>query len=353
MKEKEHPMEFCCGINLGNSLDCFSEQGIADETSWGNPPVSRPLIHLFAASGFRMLRVPVTWGDHCEQDDSFRVSPTWMNRVEEVVRWGLEEGLTVILNTHHEFRWLTPELSRLVVILPRYRSLWQQIAERFGSYDDHLIFQGTNEPNLMGGENCAWGSGNRNVRAAINAINHTFVRTVRETGGRNTRRWLCIPCLAARPLPDCMREMIMPEDDRLIFTVHCYCPDRFVFSRGDQQDTPFFDEKARDEVLSMFDDIRCYGLSHGVPMMITEFGAVAKRLPGSTDWNTTERLRFLQCFLKAAKELNIPCCWWDNNYLDTGDEAFSLFDRSSLTCRFPTLVEEINGQNSVIRKALI
>ena len=341
-KENSPVKDFCTGINLGNSLDCFTEDGtVPDETSWGNPRITRDLIRLIARSGFRILRLPVTWDGHFSSSGKDLISSAWMDRVEEVVRWGLDEGLTVILNTHHEFRWLTAELYCLSDILPRYRKLWEQIADRFKNMDSRLLFQGTNEPNLMGGENCAWGSGNRNVRAAINAINHTFVRTVRETGGGNTARWLCIPCLAARPLPDCMQDMIMPKDSHLLFTVHCYCPDRFVFSRGDRYDTPFFDEKARDEVLAMFDDIRKYGLSHGIPMMITEFGAVAKKLPDGSGWNTLERLRFLQLFIQTAGDMNIPCVWWDNNYLESGDEAFALFDRTSLTCRFPELVKAL------------
>ncbi len=95
----------------------------------------------------------------------------------------------------------------------------------------------------------------------------------------------------------------------------------------------------------MFEDIRRYGLSHGVPMMITEFGAVAKRLPGSGEWNTGERIRFARCFLQAARSMNMPCVWWDNNYLESGDEAFALFDRGSLTCRFPELVRALTGKN--------
>ena len=341
-----HPItDFCCGFNVGNSLDCFTEgKKEAEETSWGNPPITREFIHMVSEAGFRILRVPITWDSHFDHSVPFNISPAWMARVEEVVGWGLDEGMQVILNTHHEFKWLTPELSRLADILPLYRALWRQIANHFKDMDKRLIFQGTNEPNMMGGENCAWGSGNRNVRAAINAINHTFVRTIRETGGNNKTRWLCIPCLAARPFPDCMRDMIMPEDSRLVFTVHCYCPDRFVFSRNDRHDTPFFDEKGRDEVLSMFEDIRNFGLSHGLPMMITEFGAVAKRLPGSQEWNTDERIRFVQLFLQEARSAGIPYIWWDNNYLETGDEAFALFDRDTLTCRFPELVRALTAK---------
>ena len=330
-----------CGINLGNSLDCFDDHSVATETTWNNPVITREMVQMYADAGFSMLRLPVTWDDHFSKGPDAVIDPEWMARVRQVVEWGIDAGMTVMLNAHHEFRWLKPELSRLWEILPRYQKLWHQIALEFRDFGDELILQGTNEPNLQHGENCDSGSGNRNVRASINAINHTFVRTVRETGGNNATRWLCIPNLAARPLPECMKDMILPKDDHLIYTIHSYVPDRFIFSRHDRQDTAFFDEKARDEVMEMFEDIKRYALSQGAPVMMTEFGAVAKKLPGTDRWNDEERLKFVRCFLDRARELDIPCFWWDNNYLGSGDEYFQLFDRSSLTCTFPEIAREL------------
>jgi Endoglucanase len=218
------------GINLGNSLDCFEENGPGNETSWGNPPVTRETVKIFAGAGFDTLRVPVTWDGHFEETDPYTVDPAWMARVREVVEWGMESGMTVILNTHHEFRWLRPELGELWHVLPRFRALWLQIAEAFGDCGDRLIFQGVNEPNLQGGENCSEGSGNRNVRAAINAVNHTFVSAVRETGGRNAVRPLCVTGLAARPLPECMQgNVFFRRDEHLIYTLHCYFPGPVCF----------------------------------------------------------------------------------------------------------------------------
>lgn len=340
------PANWKRGINLGNSLDCFRE-GVTDaETAWGNPRTTRAMIDMFANAGFDMLRIPTTWDVHMGPGPDWTVDPAWMARVKEVVDWGLDAGMTVILNTHHEFPWLRPELSQLVDVLPRFRRLWQQIAETFRDYDERLILQGTNEPNLMGGENCAWGSGNRNIRAGINAVNHTFVRTVRESGGSNATRWLCIPNLAARPLPDCMNDMIMPEDDKLIYTIHSYVPDRFVFQRGDQYDTPFFDAKAADEVAAMFGDIRRYALPHGLPIMITEFAAVSKVLPDGVTRNDEEVVKFIECFCRHAREMEIPVVWWDNNYRFSGDEWMGLFDRETLTCHNPAAVKALLDNGS-------
>ena len=93
----------------------------------------------------------------------------------------------------------------------------------------------------------------------------------------------------------------------------------------------------------MFEDIRRYALPHGYPIMITEFGAVAKKLPGGGSWNTRERVLFTKHFLRRASSLGIPCFWWDNNYLDRRDEYFGLFDRERLQCLFPEIVEALTA----------
>jgi len=336
-----------CGINLGNSLDAFKESASDTEICWGNPRITAEIVQMYADAGFDLLRLPVTWGAHMGPAPDYPVDPAWMARVRQVVQWGLDAGMSVMLNVHHDNPWLHPELSTLVDTLPKYRRLWQQIAAAFSDIGDALLLQGTNEPNLIDGENCNEGSGNRNVRAAINALNHTFVRTVREMGGNNATRWLCIPGLAARPLPDCLRDFIAPKDERLIYTIHAYVPDRFAFSRNTQEDTAFFDEKARDEVREMFLDIKRYAVPHGLPIMMTEFGAVAKHLPDGKTVNDAERVKFTRTFVACANELGIPCVWWDNNYFaDGGDELFGLFDRKTRTCNSPTVVAALLDEAS-------
>jgi endoglucanase len=332
--------EFRCGINLGNSLDCFKD-GFADtEIAWGNPRITRDIVKMYADAGFDLLRLPVTWGAHMGGAPDYTVDPVWMARVRQVVQWCVEVGLRVILNVHHDNFWLHPTLDTLVDVLPMFRSLWQQIAATFADFGDELLLQSLNEPNLNGGENCESGSGTPNVRSSINALNHTFVRTVREAGDNNATRWLCIPGLAARPLPDCLKDMIMPKDDKLIFTIHSYVPDRFIFSRGNQEDTAFFDEKARDEVREMFLDIKRYAVPHGLPIMMTEFGAVAKLMPDGKTHNDAERVKFTETYMACANEMGIPCVYWDNNYFDNGgDEYFGLYDRTTLTCNSPLVAE--------------
>ena len=188
------------GINLGNSLDA-----VGGETAWNNPITTREMIHMYAAAGFDILRVPTTWALHMGLGPDYIVDPAWMNRVQEVVDWALEEGMRVILNVHHENEtWLRPELKALKDVMLQFVALWKQICFRFRDYGDRLIFQGMNEPHSSRDPN-AWNGASRDVRAAINALNHAFVATVRESGGKNPARWLCIPRPAALSLPTTSR----------------------------------------------------------------------------------------------------------------------------------------------------
>ena len=58
------------------------------------------MIETIAKTGFKTLRVPVTWHNHLI-DERYTIDPEWMKRVKTIVDWGLKQGLYVILNDHH------------------------------------------------------------------------------------------------------------------------------------------------------------------------------------------------------------------------------------------------------------
>ncbi|WP_371563343.1 MmyB family transcriptional regulator [Streptomyces canus] len=64
--------------NLGNSLDA-----IPDETSWGNPAVTKTLLDTIKAQGFRSVRIPVTWSGHQSATAPYTIDAAWMNRVKQ------------------------------------------------------------------------------------------------------------------------------------------------------------------------------------------------------------------------------------------------------------------------------
>ncbi len=94
------------GINIGNDLDVYgvdpSEAPTLDEyeRAWGNVPVTQEVFSCIKKAGFKTVRIPVTYSDH--MDDEGIIDNEFMGRVKDVVDMALDEGLYVIIDTHHE-----------------------------------------------------------------------------------------------------------------------------------------------------------------------------------------------------------------------------------------------------------
>ena len=94
------------GWNLGNTLDAFSTDVApgsptdAYETCWGEPVAEEFLIKQFKDKGFDVVRVPVTWWQHMDEEGT--VDSVWMARVETVVNYVLNNGMYCIVNVHHD-----------------------------------------------------------------------------------------------------------------------------------------------------------------------------------------------------------------------------------------------------------
>lgn len=141
-----------CGINLGNSLDVANmlqynpNMSLAKyEKSWGNPLIAKEQFAAIHNAGFQTVRIPVSWDEHMTADGT--IQNDFLNRVQEVVDMALASGLYVIIDTHHE-DWLNLDLGRQAEITARFANVWKQIAVRFQTYDERLVFEGLNEPRL-------------------------------------------------------------------------------------------------------------------------------------------------------------------------------------------------------------
>ena len=142
------------GWNLGNTMDATGGSGLDAETSWGNVETTKLMIDQVKDAGFNVFRLPVSWGTH--MDENYTVDEAWMNRVQEIVDYGIDNGMFVILNTHHE-EWYMPKKDRADKDIEQLKALWKQICDRFQGYDEHLIFEGVNEPRLRGeGNECQY-----------------------------------------------------------------------------------------------------------------------------------------------------------------------------------------------------
>ncbi|MCM1166109.1 MAG: glycoside hydrolase family 5 protein [Lachnospiraceae bacterium] len=312
---KELTAQMKVGWCLGNTLDSTGGEGVGAETSWGNLLTTKEMIDSVKNAGFNVLRVPVSWGTH--MDENYVVDEAWMDRVQEVVDYGYGNGMFVILNTHHE-EWYMPKTEELGEDTKQLTRLWEQISERFKDYGERLIFEGLNEPRLRG-ESAEW-TGTAAAREIINEYAETFVRTVRASGGNNAERTLMITPYAASSMRENLAALKIPENaGNIIVSVHAYLPYSFAL---DTKGTDVYDPN-NGEIPGLFKNIKEIFIDKDIPVVIGEFGCVNKT-------NTEDRVRCVTDYLSAAKELGVPCLWWDNGSFFGDGENFGMLMRRNL-----------------------
>ena len=329
--------EMGAGWNLGNTLD--AEGG---ETAWGNPVTTQEMIDEVYKAGFNTIRIPTTWDNHMGDAPDYTVDPEWLDRVEEVVGYALKNDMYVILNAHHEDSWVKPQYEGLDNVKAQLYALWTQVAVRFADYGDHLIFEGLNEPRIKGGKN-EWNGGTEEGRDSLNQLNDTFVKAVRATGGNNETRTLLITTFAAQSVPVAIENLTVPDDKYVGVSIHAYTPYRFTYdSVGESWNALYFDDSCAAEIETLFSNLDKTFISKGIPVIITEYGAVAKKI--DKEWGTTnddEVAKWTSCYVSTAEKYGIPCVWWDNGYHTSGNELFGIFNRRELSWYSPEIVKEI------------
>lgn len=308
------------GWNLGNSLDA-SGTGHRSEIAWGNPETTEDMILDIKAMGFNTVRIPVSWWTHIDMEGN--VDPRWMARVQEVVDYAYTNGLFVIVNSHHDTDYydiggcMESEETKDRNIA-RMTKLWEQVAETFRDYDEHLIFETLNEPRDVGSAQ-EWSGGTPQEREVIYEMNSEIVKTIRKTGGCNKDRYIMVPCYGATSNLNVLKEMELPKDDRIILSVHAYAPYNFAMNTGAGGSAEFTDSDRR-ELDSLFNGLNDLFVSRGIPVILGEFGVTNKD-------NPEDRLAWADYYVRGAKQYNICCIVWDNNVNGVGSECFGLYSR--------------------------
>ncbi|MDE5894038.1 MAG: glycoside hydrolase family 5 protein, partial [Acetatifactor sp.] len=161
--------EMKIGWNLGNTLDATSNSvGVNSEIAWGNPRTTQEMMDAIIDQGFNVIRIPVSWGGHMGGAPEYNILPAWMDRVQEVVDYAYSRGVYVIVNIHHE-DWHFPSEENKEAAAEQLAALWTAIATRFRDYDEHLIFEGMNEPRKTG-TSVEWNGGDKEGRDVVNYL---------------------------------------------------------------------------------------------------------------------------------------------------------------------------------------
>lgn len=325
------------GWNLGNSLEVSS-----GETAWGNPLTTKETITVVRSLGFNAIRIPVHYTAHMSSKRPYKVDEKWLERVREVVDYGIHNDMYVIINVHHDFMDKAENLrpaQHVPAVTEKVSYLWEQIATWFRDYDEHLMFACNNEPATKTEEGMK----------VLKTYSQAFVNAVRETGGRNAYRTLVLQCPSTdiNAADDLME---MPEDptvkNRLMAEVHFYSPWDYC---GLTQNRQFWGEKYHREtgypnknctketeetyVDAQFQKMKAKFVDNGIPVVLGEYGVVNRwpksifavdqrgnKIPWLDVWGQCHdqfeqsRAYFLEYVTKSAKNHGCIPFYWDDGY---------------------------------------
>lgn len=329
------------GINLGNTLEA-----IGGETAWGAPRTTEDIIKYFKELGFNAVRVPCSWDQNLEEGEGYIVRSSWMDRVKEVIDYIVGNDMYAILNIHWDGGWLENDIPNGYDenVDAQQHAIWTQIATTFRDYDEHLVFAGTNEPNV---ENAA-------QMETLLKYEQTFIDAVRATGGRNAYRVLVFqgPSTDINKSVELMNTLPVDEvEDRLAAEVHFYDPVQFCllsedaswgkmmyFWGNDQGEyaTGAYSGKWRsdlneDHVARQMAKMKKKFWDNGIPVIIGEFGASTWKNfnLGSEEENAKAQEGFLKshaaysgCVVKEAKANGCVPFYWhcEGDIIDRSDK---------------------------------
>lgn len=330
------------GWNLGNTLDSYSgtelgkNEGLSSETAWGNPKATQEMIDLVKDSGFNAVRVPVTWYNHMDSD--YVIDKEWMDRVQEVVDYVVNNDMYCIINVHHDTGangWLRASDTNLEEDKAMFAAIWTQVCAKFADYDEHLLFEGFNE--ILNDAN-EWVSPDSRAVEIVNELNQLFVDTVRASGGNNGERVLIVNTYCAGGNSQVTKDFVLPADpakDSLVVEAHIYQP--YDFTAEEFPEVIRWNEESVDSYLN---NMYISFVQKGIPVIVGEFGCVDKDNDGA-------RQAWAKYYVETCRDYGIKCFWWDNG------TAYKLFSRRNLKVAeadlLGTMVAAAKGEEYIAR----
>lgn len=327
------------GYNLGNTLESnhdlsnswFNPSGPGDwqtwETCWGQPQTTQEIINAIADKGFNIIRVPVTWFPHMDEEGN--IDEQWMNRVEEVVNYVLNANCYCIINVMHDTGargadrtdrhcWLTADIDKYPENTILYQKIWTQICERFKNYDERLIFESFNEILNSSYSWTAPSSESDGAYEAINKLQQDFVNVVRASGGNNKYRNLAVTTYSATGNADApVNAFKAPQDqvsDHMYLTIHSYDP--YNFCNNNSGKAPdgstydynilIFDDDCKAVIDGVFARVNKRATECGIPFIFGEFGAL------DYEKSMAERVKYAQYMASKFKQYKTAGLWWMN-----------------------------------------
>ncbi len=273
------------GMNLGNALEA------PNEGEWGLT-LQEDYFEQIKAAGFDSVRIPIRWSAHAGARDPYTLDDAFCRRVDWAIKQCLSRSLAVVINMHHyDDLFGHPDDHSA-----RFQGIWRQIAARYQNESERVFFELLNEPHDQ-------------LDAA--RWNKLFAETLAEVRKTNPRRLVIVGPIQWNSISE-LKSLELPDDRRLIVTVHYYSPFEFTHQGADWMPEAARwlgrkwtgTEAERQAVERDFDVAAAWGKEHGRPIYLGEFGAFHKAdMDSRAAWT-----RFVR---ESAEERKFSWAYWE------------------------------------------
>ena len=316
------------GINFGNTMVS------PVEGEW-NSKITLEYVQFLKQLGFNAVRLPVGWvWGHLSDPDKMEIDSAWLERVHEVVGWCVANDMYVILNAHADLGWLEKNVNAAEkdLVNAKQKALWEQIATEMRDFDEHLIFAGTNEPDVRDAEQMA----------ILNSYHETFIKAVRATGGKNSYRVLVVqgPITNGELTYNLMNTLPHdPVPNRMMVEIHNYTPATFTILLDEDVEwgdmvyywgagnhstiEPERNATGEEEgaILDEFQKMKEKFIDKGIPVVLGEYGTwrrtpdLDKPVPLDTEMHNKSVDYWSTYVTKQAKAHGLLPFWWEIGFM--------------------------------------
>jgi len=283
---------------------------------WG-VTIKQESFRIIREAGFNAVRLPVRFSEHTGLEPDYSINESFFEIVDDVLNWGLQSGLTMILDFHHFTELMEDPISEK----DKYLAIWDQISARYQDMPSNLFFELLNEPH-------------HNLNAELwNDLIEDSIELIRK---KNPSRKILVGGVNFSSI-DSLYELHLPKDDNLVATFHFYEPFTFTH-QGAAWETGSSawlgttwqgTHSEKQEISWAFDLAVNWSNSNQIPLIIGEFGVINKADPSSrTAW-----IRFI---VQEAERRDMGWFYWAF-CSDFGiyDCQSMMWDEDILDCLFP------------------
>ena len=278
------------GLNLGNVFSA------PVEGNWAAAVEEQYFIDI-AAAGFTNVRIPIdffgsrttgdtsgysstagTVGNYTGTSADYVVSSVYLDRIQQVIDWSLNQGLVTIIDLHGstlksefiytfdsgESEYTHPTSAKRAADNEKFRAIWTQVANRFKNHSENLLFEVINEPYF------------HMSKTDMDTLNTDILAIIRASGVSNGTRNVIITggTSASHEAPLQIEPSIISSDSYLIATFHYYQPFNFTSSSADSRDVESWGTVGDKSTLTTrFDAVLTWAITNNIPVFVGEFGA--------------------------------------------------------------------------------